>query len=279
MTAENDGATELRRLIRQGWEEVATEYAKDRLGIFERYGGRLLELLQPSPGSTLLDVGTGAGAVALQAPAWVGSEGQVTGSDVAVAMVELAQHSAAERGIAGVTFCRMDGEQLDFPDDSFDTVTCAFSLFQFPDMNRSLAEMWRVLRPGGRLGLSNWGPGFFSPVAALQRDLFKEFGLRALLTNPISLRPDALETRLHQVGFTAVKLLEESDEVWFEDPAQIWDFNLDMGPFPVMLRQQLTDQQREELERRFASSLHSLMTDRGIRCTFHLLYALAEKGR
>ena len=279
MTAENDGATELRRLIRQGWEEVATEYAKDRLGIFERYGGRLLELLQPSPGGTLLDVGTGAGAVALQAPAWVGPEGQVTGSDVAVAMVELAQHSAAERGIAGVTFCRMDGEQLDFPDDSFDTVTCAFSLFQFPDMNRSLAEMWRVLRPGGRLGLSNWGPGFFSPVAALQRDLFKEFGLRALLTNPISLRPDALETRLRQVGFTAVKLLEESDEVWFEDPAQIWDFNLDMGPFPVMLRQQLTDQQREELERRFASSLHSLMTDRGIRCTFHLLYALAEKGR
>ena len=279
MIADHDGATEVRRLIRQGWEEVAAEYAKDRLGIFERYGGRLLELLRPSPGSTLLDVGTGAGAVALQAPAWVGAEGQVTASDVAVAMVELAQRSAAERGIVGVTFCRMDGEQLDFPDDSFDTVTCAFSLFQFPDMNRSLAEMWRVLKPGGRLGLSNWGPGFFSPVAALQRDLFREFGLRALLTNPIALRPDALDGMLHQAGFTAVKLLEESDEVWFEDPAEVWDFNLDMGPFPVMLRQQLTDAQRKELERRFASSLHDLMTDRGIRCTFHLLYALAEKGR
>ena len=279
MIADHDGATEVRRLIRQGWEEVAAEYAKDRLGIFERYGGRLLELLRPSPGSTLLDVGTGAGAVALQAPAWVGAEGQVTASDVAVAMVELAQRSAAERGVAGVTFCRMDGEQLDFPDDSFDTVTCAFSLFQFPDMNRSLAEMWRVLKPGGRLGLSNWGPGFFSPVAALQRDLFREFGLRALLTNPIALRPDALDGMLHQAGFTAVKLLEESDEVWFEDPAEVWDFNLDMGPFPVMLRQQLTDAQRKELERRFASSLHDLMTDRGIRCTFHLLYALAEKGR
>ena len=265
-------------MIRQGWEEVATEYAKDRLGIFERFGGRLLELLRPSPGSKLLDVGTGTGAVALQARAWVGAEGQVTGSDVAMAMVELAKQSAAERGIAGITFCRMDGERLDFPDASFDTVTCAFSLFQFPDMSQALAEMWRVLKPGGRLGLSNWGPGFFSPVASLQRDLFREFGLRPLLTNPISLRPDALEKMLHKVAFTAVELLEESDKVWFENPAEVWAFNLDMGPFPVMLRRQLTVGQRRELERCLTRNLQDLMTDRGIRCRFHLLYALAEKG-
>jgi ubiquinone/menaquinone biosynthesis C-methylase UbiE len=279
LTAGNDGATEVRRLIRQGWEEVASEYAKDRLGIFERYGARLLELLGPSPGSKLLDVGTGTGAVALQAPAWVGAAGQVTGSDVALAMVELAQHSASERGIRDIYFRQMDGEQLDFPDASFDAVTCAFALFQFPDMGQALAEMWRVLKPGGRLGLSNWGPGFFSPVASLQRKVFKAQGLRPLLTNPISLRPDALGAMLNVAGFTAVELLEEDDEVWFDDPAEAWAFNLDMGPFPVMLRQQLTDGQRQELEQRFAGSLQRLMTDRGIRCTFHLLYALAEKGR
>lgn len=279
MTTGTDGATEVRRWIRQGWEEVAAEYARDRLGIFERSGKRLLELVRPLPGSQLLDVGTGAGAVALQARDWIGARGQVIGSDVAQAMVDLARQSAVERGIDGVAFCRMDGEQIEFPDASFDTVTCAFSLFQFLDMGRALAEMWRVLKPGGRLGLSNWGPGFFSPVASLQRDLFREFGLRPLLTNPISLRADGLATMLQEAGFTAVELLEESDEVWFEDPAEVWAFNLDMGPFPIMLRQQLTDAGRRELERRFASSLHDLMTDRGIRCTFHLLYALAEKGR
>jgi SAM-dependent methyltransferase len=193
-------------------------------------------------------------------------------------MVKLAKQAAVERGIAGVTFCQMEGERLDFPDASFDTVTCAFSLFQFPDMSQALAEMWRVLKPGGRLGLSNWGPGFFSPVASLQRDLFREFGLRPLLTNPISLRPDALETMLHRAAFTAVELIEESNQVWFENPTEVWAFNLDMGPFPVMLRRQLTAGQRRELEQRFARSLQDLMTDRGIRCRFHLLYALAEKG-
>jgi ubiquinone/menaquinone biosynthesis C-methylase UbiE len=277
LTAGNDDATEVRRLIRQGWEEVAAEYAKDRLGIFERFGGRLLELLRPSPGSKLLDVGTGTGAVALQARAWVGAEGQVTGSDVATAMVKLAKQSAVEQGIAGITFCRMDGEQLDFPDASFDTVTCAFSLFQFPDMSQALAEMWRVLRPGGRIGLSNWGPGYFSPVAALQRDLFRGFGLRQLLSNPIAFRPDALQTLLRDAAFTAVELIEETVEVWFEDPEEVWAFNSDMGPFPVMLQRQLSFGQRWELEQRFTAMLQDRMTDRGIRCTFHLLYAVAEK--
>ena len=276
MTAGNDVA-EVRRLIRKGWEAVATEYAKDRLGIFERFGRRLLELLRPSPGSKLLDVGTGTGAVALQARAWVGAEGQVIGSDIATTMVKLAKQSAAVQGLAGITFRQMDGEQLDFPDASFDTVTCAFSLFQFPDMSQALAEMWRVLKPGGRLGLSNWGPGYFSPVAALQRDLFREFGLRSLLANPIAFRPDALQMLLQKAAFTAVQLIEETEEVWFEDPEEVWAFNLDMGPFPIMLRQQLSTGQRQELERRFTTMLQDWMTDRGIRCSFHLLYALAEK--
>jgi ubiquinone/menaquinone biosynthesis C-methylase UbiE len=265
-------------LIRQGWEEVATEYAQDRSGIFWRCGGRLLELLRPSPGSKLLDVGTGTGAVALQARAWIGPEGGITGTDVATAMVTIAKQAAAEQGITDITFRQMDAEQGDLPDASFDAVTCAFSLFQFPDMNRALAEMWRVLKPGGRLGLSNWGPGYFSPVASLQRELFREFGLRPLLTNPIAFRPDALQSMLRQAAFAAAELIEETDEVWFENPKEVWAFNLDMGPFPVMLQQQLTVAQRRELERRFTMMLQDLMTERGIRCTFHLLYALAEKG-
>lgn len=272
-----DDLTEVRWLICQGWEEVAADYAKDRLGIFGRFAGRLLDLLHPRPGTTLLDVGAGTGEVALRAAAWIGSEGRVIGSEIAAAMMSLTGR-AAEQGATNVTFCRMDAEQLGFPDASFDAVTCAFSLFQFPDMGRALAEMWRVLKPGGRLGLSNWGPGYFSPIASLQRNLFREFGLRPLLTNPIVFKPAALRTLLHQAGFSAVELIEETDEVWFESSEEAWAFNLDMGPFPVMLRRQLSAEQRGELVRQFMATLRDLMTERGIEGTFHLLYALAEKG-
>ncbi len=211
----------------------------------------------------------GAGAVACRQPGL--GRGMVIGA--------IRRHGDTWQwaGGDGIPF-QMDAEQLEFPDASFDAVTCAFSLFQFPDMNRALAEMWRVLEPGGRVGLSNWGAGYFSPIAALQRDLFREFGLRPLLANPITFAPEAIQTLLHEAAFTAVELIEETDEVWFENPEEIWAFNLDMGPFPVMLQRQLTVGQRRELKRRFTIMLQELMTDRGIRCTFHLLYALAEKG-
>jgi ubiquinone/menaquinone biosynthesis C-methylase UbiE len=278
MLTNTDDLTETRRLIRQGWENVAAEYAQDRAGIFEQFARRLLELLHPLPGSTLLDVGSGTGAVTLLATAWVGPEGWIIGSDIAASMVSLAAQAAAEQGTTNVAFCPMDAEQLALPDDSFDTVTCAFSLFQFLDMRRALAEMQRVLKPGGRLGLSNWGPGYFSPVASRQRNLFREFGLRALLNNPIVFKPAKLETLLHETGFTAVELVEETDEIWFESPEQVWAFDLDMGPFPMMLQQQLSADQQKELARQFKAMLEDLVIERGIKCTFHPLYALAKKG-
>jgi ubiquinone/menaquinone biosynthesis C-methylase UbiE len=270
--------TEVRRLIRQGWEGVATEYARDRSGVFGRCGSRLLELLRPSPGSKLFDVGSGTGAVALLASAWVGPEGQVAGSDIAMTMVKLARQAAAKQGSTGFALCQMDAERLGLPTASFDSVTCAFSLFQFPDMERALAEMRRVLKPGGRLALSNWGPGYFSPIASMQRELFREFGLRPLLTNPIAFKADQLRALLRKTAFTAVELIEETEGVWFESPEEIWAFNLDMGPFPVMLQRQLSVEERGELERKFTIMLQELMTDQGIACKFHLLYALAEKG-
>jgi ubiquinone/menaquinone biosynthesis C-methylase UbiE len=264
---------QVRSLIRHGWEQVATDYAQDRAGVFGRSAERLVELLHPSPGSRLLDVGTGSGLVARQAAPWLGGEGKVLGCDFAAAMVYLAKQETP-----GVVFCQMDAEHLGFPSASFDSVACAFSLFQFPGMDRALTEMWRVLKPGGRIGLSNWGPGYFSPVARLQRDLFRGFGLRPLLTNPITFRPDEVQSLLHKAAFTTVEVVEEAIEVWFRDPKEVWAFNLDMGPFPVMLEQQLSATRRRELEQQYTAMLEPLKTEQGIGCKFHVLYALARKG-
>ena len=268
----------VRQSIRQGWEEVAAEYSKDRLGIFTRYAGRLLDLLHPSPDCKLLDVGCGSGAVTFQAAKWLGDQGWAIGSDVSKAMLYLAQLKATQE-VSFIPFCQMDAEQLAFNNASFDCVVCAFSLFQFPDMDRALMEMWRVLKLGGRLALSNWGPGYFTPIASLQRDLFRKFGIKSLLNNPLVFEPNTIQTLLNRSGFTAVNLIEETDEVWFKTPEEVWAFNLDMGPFPIMLRQQLSANQQRELTRQFKAMLSKYRTEQGIRSTFHLIYALAEKGK
>ncbi|MCP4537654.1 MAG: class I SAM-dependent methyltransferase [Chloroflexi bacterium] len=269
--------TQVRWLIGQGWQKVAAEYAKDRVGIFGQFAKRLLSILHPLPGNKLLDVGAGTGAIALQAVEWIGSDGWAIGNDIAANMASLAAQSAETQGLTNTTFCQMDAEQLGFPNASFDIVTCGFSLFQFPDMERALVEMQRVLKPGGKLALSNWAPGYFSPVASLQRDLFRQFGLRPLLPNPITFKPVKLKALLHKVGFTNVKLYEETEEICFESPKQVWAFNLDMGPFPVMLQEQLSIEQQKELTQQVSTVLKDLMTEQGIKCTFHPLYSLAEK--
>jgi ubiquinone/menaquinone biosynthesis C-methylase UbiE len=273
-----DDSTEVRQSIRQGWEEVALEYTKDRRGIFGRYAARLLDLLHPSMESRLLDVGCGSGAVTLQAASRVNADGWVIGTDVAVAMLRLGQMNALQE-TATVNFCQMDAERLGFNNAAFDFVTCAFSLFQFQDMLQALIEMQRVLKPGGRLALSNWGPGYFTPIASLQRDLFRKFGIKPLLNNPLVFEPAMLRSLLNRSGFTAVKIIEEKDEVWFKTPEEVWAFNLDMGPFPIMLRRHLSTNQQRELARQFKAMVANLFTERGIQSTFHLIYALAENRR
>jgi ubiquinone/menaquinone biosynthesis C-methylase UbiE len=266
----------IRYQVRRGWEQTSAHYALDRPQVFQRFADRLVGLLSWSPGQRVLDVGTGTGVIAVRAAGRVGASGQVIGVDCAWNMVDQA-HTAAHGRCHKVSFAQMDAEFLGLPDESFDLVVCAFSLFQFIDMGRALHEMQRVLKPGGQLGLSNWGPEFFTPVAAMQRDLFREFGLRPLLTNPITFKHDQMRTLVQTAGLAGVELIQDHVELWFDQPKAIWDWNWAMGPFPIMLEQQLSLDQRQELERRYIEMLTPLMTSQGIACTFHPLYTLARK--
>lgn len=273
-----DGDTgELKRLIRQGWDQVAVEYSKDRSGIFNHCSGSLVNILLPHQGSSLLDVACGSGMATLHIRSEVGSHGIVIGGDISEEMLRMGMSRAQDKDIA-IDFCQLDAERVSLASASVDYVTCAFSLFQFPDMESALREMWRVLKPGGRIGLSNWGSGYFSPIASLQRNLFKNFGIKPLLPNPITFRHHDLEELLTRSGFSSIELAEEEVVVWFATPQEVWEYNMDMGPFPMMLDTQLSSDQRKELSARFIEIIGNLRTEYGIKSTFHIIYATAEKG-
>jgi SAM-dependent methyltransferase len=102
----------------------------------------------------VLDVATGSGNTALAAARRFT---RVTGLDFVPALVERArERAAAER--MDITFIEGDAEHLPFPDDSFDVVLSTFGVMFAPDQAQAAAEMVRVLRPGGRIGLSVWVP-------------------------------------------------------------------------------------------------------------------------
>ena len=112
-------------------------------GMHHRWRGRAADLAEVGPGSTALDVATGTGDLAIEL-ARRGAE--VTGSDFAPAMLELARKKAP-----GLTFEEGDALSLRYPDETFDAVTVGFGARNFSDLDRGLEEMTRVARRGGRV--------------------------------------------------------------------------------------------------------------------------------
>jgi len=102
-------------------------------------------------GEAVLDIGAGAGMDALVAAQMVGPGGRVTGIDYTTAMVATARDGAGAAGLANATFIEGRAEELPFEDASFDVAISNGVFDLLPDKDVAYAEVFRVLRPGGRL--------------------------------------------------------------------------------------------------------------------------------
>lgn len=107
---------------------------------------RVVELVQPRPDMLVLDVATGGGHVAAALAPHVRA---VIASDLTGAMAARAQGLAGERGLTNVVGATADAEDLPFATAAFDAVTCRIAPHHFADLAASVAEIFRVLRPGG----------------------------------------------------------------------------------------------------------------------------------
>lgn len=106
------------------------------------------------PGHRLLDVASGIGTTVLVAATEY--DVRADGVDLSPANVTLATGAAAARRLAdGVTFLRGDAEALPLPDGAWDAVVCECALCTFPSKPTAIAEMARVLKPGGRVGITD----------------------------------------------------------------------------------------------------------------------------
>jgi ubiquinone/menaquinone biosynthesis C-methylase UbiE len=129
-------------------------------------GEELCEAIDVRAGQRVLDVAAGNGNASLAAARrWC----NVVATDYVPALLERARERAAAERL-DIEFREADAEALSFPDASFDVVVSTFGVMFTPDQDRAAAEMVRVCRPGGKIGLANWTPeGFIG-------QLFKTIG-------------------------------------------------------------------------------------------------------
>lgn len=117
--------------------------------------GNPFALGELAAGEKVVDVGSGGGIDSLIAARMVGPEGEVVGIDMTPAMVEKARRAASESGLANVEFREAYIEDLPVPDGWADVVISNGVLNLAPDKQKALGEMFRVLRPGGRLQIGD----------------------------------------------------------------------------------------------------------------------------
>jgi len=134
------------------WMSFGTDQRVRRLAV-RRSGVR--------PGDAVLDCATGTGDLALLFRDAMNGQGRVVGTDFNADMLALAERKAS----SGIDWQVQDSQALDFPDESFDVVSIAYGIRNVEDPHRALVSMRRVLKPGGRLVVLEFGqpPALLKP--------------------------------------------------------------------------------------------------------------------
>jgi ubiquinone/menaquinone biosynthesis C-methylase UbiE len=146
-----------RRVQRYGWDKASVYYETFWQDQLKPAQDLLLEMANLKQGENVLDVACGTGLVSFDALAKLGENGRLLGTDISDKMVEMAAATAAKKKENRVHFERMDAEELNLPNDSFDVSLCALGLMYMPNPDKALEEIYRVLKPAGRVVAAVWG--------------------------------------------------------------------------------------------------------------------------
>ena len=215
------------------WDAIAAGYDRTNTPSQMWLGNEGLRRAGLRPGMRFLDVAAGSGALSIPA-ARLGA--RVLATDLSPAMLELLERRARDEGLSIETRV-MDGHRLELDDDSFDMAGSQFGVMLFPDMPKGIAEMARVVRPGGRVLVNAYGDphrieflGVF--VAAVQAAVPSFEGPPMdPLPLPFQLHdPERLRQELIAAGLRDVEVETITERTEFRSGEHLWDWLLAQQP-------------------------------------------------
>jgi ubiquinone/menaquinone biosynthesis C-methylase UbiE len=230
------------------------------------FGRLLLSMFLTLPRSTgwqVLDVGCGAGYPTLELARFLGQASDIAGIDVWDEAIAIARRKANDQWLRNVSFLVADIMASGLPDASFDTITCNLGLASFADRAGALAQMRRLLRPGGQLllttPLQSAMREFLDIYYLTLRDLKLEGAVREL-TQMIAARPTvaSVQRLLEDAGFTVKRAATESFTLRYPSPQAFFGSLLIQTTYLESWRSVIEDETVRglvfhELERRLAA--------------------------
>jgi ubiquinone/menaquinone biosynthesis C-methylase UbiE len=248
------------RFEQAGWQAKTRGYHATYATISGYVIERLLDAVEARQGKRLLDLGTGPGYVVAAAR----SRGcEAVGIDFAPAMVELALSLHP-----GCCYEIGDAMALGFPATTFDSVTGNFVFHHIPQQDVALGEARRVLKPGGRIGLTVWGSPDQNRLLGLFLDSMRASGADAPPDlppgPPMSVSDDAYRDQLEAAGYEDVTVEHLSWMHRFPSATALWDGIMESSVRTAALIELQPSALREGIRRTFDTLVKAHQVDAGL---------------
>ncbi|SDD29966.1 Methyltransferase domain-containing protein [Mucilaginibacter pineti] len=227
---------QIREQQKQSWNKFSPGWKKwdtFNMAFLKPFGDAIISALKIKDGDYVLDIATGTGEPGLII-AKLTPNGKVIGTDLSENMLSVALENAETKGIKNYETVAADVSELPFTDATFNTVSCRMGFMFFPDMNLAAKEMYRVLKPGGRIATSVWAGADLNPwVTTIMSIIQKHIELPAPLPGSPGMfrcsKPGFIADIFKQAGFknTSEKLI--SVKVDYKSFDRYWEMMLDVA--------------------------------------------------
>ncbi len=253
---------------------------------WEYFGKRLVDLTGIVKGNHVLDVGTGGGSSLFPALTQI-DQGYVVGMDISHECMRRTLEKLKKCNIPNATILNMDAKALAFKKNTFDIVISGFvgwdECVDFTNCTiidtTPIEEMHRVLKPGGKVGLTSWA---LQEENELLSSLVRKYptALTKIGEVPINYSKETaegLEKMLYASGFENVKILTEKTDITYRDEEQWWTYMQYIGWSPYFKRIESTNHDtlkkfKEDVERELQKHKNG-----EIHFAKHVLYSFGEK--
>ncbi len=236
-------------------------------------GVLLIKELGIKPGDRILDIGCGTGRLGEHVLKTIGKSGYLAGIDPSEHRIKIAQQKV--RRFSNISFgLGSDRDLVNIPDNSFDAVYINAVFHHVADKSTALSHINRILKPGGRLGISDPAKEFPSTIRKVTVEVLEIYGHATSLNDEL-VTADMLRSLIVSAGFRIIKLDNRQSIRHFDTPWHVIEFleASDFGNYLSHIREDL----RLKVKADIAAKLGEYQTEKGVEFTGNTVYAIAEK--
>jgi len=243
---------------------------------------KMLDMASISIGHRVLDVAAGAGEQSITTAKKVGTSGYVLATDISSNILEFAQQMAKQAGLNNIETLVLDGENLTLPDATFDSVISRVGLIYFPDQQRALKEMLRVLKPGGKVAAVVYSTPeknkFFSVPVSIIRNRAKLPPPLPGQPGPFSLGAEGIiESAFSQAGFINVKSELVDSPLLLPSAKECVRFEKESFGALHQMMSTLSDSEKDSVWNEIEEELKKFETQNGFAGPCEMVVAVGEK--